>query len=107
MKSAATRRPLTACGRTTTYGGCATSSTRISTTLHGGNGLMMATTTFRCCPSRFPTSALGQRRRYEPDTKEIIHYCSAECRISHEFNLLTHSFRPAVEYAVSQMNIGM
>jgi hypothetical protein len=26
-------------------------------------------------------------RRYRPDTKEIIHYCSAECRIRHEFDL--------------------
>jgi hypothetical protein len=33
-------------------------------------------------------------RRYGPDTKEIIHYCSAECRIRHEFNLWTRSFRP-------------
>jgi hypothetical protein len=32
-------------------------------------------------------------RRYGPDTKEIIHYCSAECRIRHEFNLWTRSFR--------------
>jgi hypothetical protein len=46
-------------------------------------------------------------RRYGPDTKEIIHYCSAECRIRHEFNLWTRKFRPAVEYAVSGMNIGM
>jgi hypothetical protein len=43
---------------------------------------------------------------YGLDTKEIIH-CSAECRIRHEFGLWTHSFRPAVEYAVSRMNIGM
>jgi hypothetical protein len=33
--------------------------------------------------------------RYGPDTKEIIHYCSAECHIRHEFDLLTRSFRPA------------
>jgi hypothetical protein len=46
-------------------------------------------------------------RHYGPDTKEIIHYCSAECRIRHEFDLWTHKFRPAVEYAVSRMNIGM
>jgi hypothetical protein len=47
-------------------------------------------------------------RRYGPDTKEIMHYCSAECRIRHEFDLWTRSFgRPAVEYAVSRMNIGM
>jgi hypothetical protein len=46
-------------------------------------------------------------RCYEPDTKEIIHYCSAECRIRHEFDLRTRKFRPAVEYAVSRMNIGM
>jgi hypothetical protein len=44
-------------------------------------------------------------RRYEPDTKEIIHYCSAECHIRHEFDIWTRSFRPAVEYAVSKMNI--
>jgi hypothetical protein len=47
------------------------------------------------------------RRRYGPDTKEIIHYCSAECRICHEFDLWTCKFCPAVEYAVSRMNIGM
>jgi hypothetical protein len=46
-------------------------------------------------------------RRYGPDTKEIIHYCSGECRIRHEFDLWTHSFSPAVEYAVSRMNTGM
>jgi hypothetical protein len=47
-------------------------------------------------------------RLYGPDTKEIIHYCSAEFRIRHEFDLWTRSFgRPAVEYAVSRMNIGM
>jgi hypothetical protein len=46
-------------------------------------------------------------RLYGPDTKEIIHYYSAECRIRHEFDLWTRSFRPAVEYAVSMMNIGM
>jgi hypothetical protein len=47
-------------------------------------------------------------RRYGPDTKEIIHYCSAECHIRHVFDLWTHSFgRPAVEYAVSRMNIRM
>jgi hypothetical protein len=46
-------------------------------------------------------------RRYGPDTKEIIHYCSAECRICHEFNLWTRKFRPAVEYVVSRTNIGM
>jgi hypothetical protein len=26
-------------------------------------------------------------RRYRMDTKEIIHYCSDECRIHHEFDL--------------------
>jgi hypothetical protein len=47
-------------------------------------------------------------RRYGPDTKEIFHYCSAECRICHEFDLWTRSFsRPTVEYAVNRMNIGM
>jgi hypothetical protein len=47
-------------------------------------------------------------RRYGPDTKEIIHYCSAECHIRHEFDLWTRSFgHPIVEYAVSRMNIGM
>jgi hypothetical protein len=45
--------------------------------------------------------------RYEPDTKEIIHYCSAECRVRHEFYLWTRCFHPAVEYAVSRMNIEM
>jgi hypothetical protein len=46
-------------------------------------------------------------RRYGPDTKEIIHYCSAKCRIRHEFDLWMRKFRPTVEYAVSRMNIGM
>jgi hypothetical protein len=46
-------------------------------------------------------------RRYGPDTKEIIHYCNTECCICHEFDLWTRKFRPAVEYAVSRMNIGM
>jgi hypothetical protein len=65
--------------------------------------------TFRCCPSRIPTFAFGVVgcTRYGLDTKEIIHYCSAECRIDHEFNLWTRSLRPAVEYAVNRMNIGM
>jgi hypothetical protein len=58
----AARRPLTAGGRTPTCGGCATSSSRISTTLRGGTGLMtVTTTTFRYCPSRIPTSAFGKR----------------------------------------------
>jgi hypothetical protein len=51
--------PLTDGGRTTTYGGCATSSNRISRTLRGGTGLVMATMTFYCCPSRIPTSTFG------------------------------------------------
>jgi hypothetical protein len=83
---------------------------RISTTLRGCTGLMTATmTTFRCCPSRIPTSAFEKRDvgATRPDTKEIIHYCSAECRIRHEFDLWTRKFRPVVEYAVSTMNIGM
>jgi hypothetical protein len=46
-------------------------------------------------------------RRYGTDTKEIIHYRSAECHIRHEFDLWMHKFRPAVEYAISRMNIGM
>jgi hypothetical protein len=46
-------------------------------------------------------------RRYVSETKEIIHYCSAECLIRHEFDLWTRSFRPAVDYAVSRMNIKM
>jgi hypothetical protein len=46
-------------------------------------------------------------RRYGPDTKEIIHYYSAECRIRHEFDLWMCKFHPTVEYAVSRMNIGM
>jgi hypothetical protein len=46
-------------------------------------------------------------RRYGPDTKEIIHYCSTQCRICHEFDLSTHSFCPTVEYTVSKMNIRM
>jgi hypothetical protein len=46
-------------------------------------------------------------RHYGPDTKEIVHYCSAECRISHEFDLWTRSFRSAVEYAISRINIRM
>jgi hypothetical protein len=46
-------------------------------------------------------------RRYGLDIKEIIHYCSAECRIRHEFDLWTHKFRPDVEYAIRKMNFGM
>jgi hypothetical protein len=46
-------------------------------------------------------------RRYRPDTKEIIHYCNAECRIRHEFDLWTRSFLPVVEYAAIRINIGM
>jgi hypothetical protein len=46
-------------------------------------------------------------RRYGPDTKGFIHYCSAECRIRHEFDLWMRSFRDAVKYAISRMNIGM
>jgi hypothetical protein len=46
-------------------------------------------------------------RRYGPDTKEIIHYCSAECCICHEFDHWLRSFRPTVEYVVSRINIGM
>jgi hypothetical protein len=46
-------------------------------------------------------------RRYELDTKKIIHYCSTECRIHHEFDLWTRSFHPAVEYVVRRMNIVM
>jgi hypothetical protein len=46
-------------------------------------------------------------RRYRSDTKDIILYCSVECRIHHEFDIWTRSFRPAVEYTVSRMNIGM
>jgi hypothetical protein len=46
-------------------------------------------------------------RCYGPDGKEITHYCSAECRIRHEFDLWTRSFRPVVEYTVSKINIRM
>jgi hypothetical protein len=46
-------------------------------------------------------------RCYGPDTKEIIHYCSAEFRIRHEFDLWTRKFHLAVEYAISRTNIGM
>jgi hypothetical protein len=46
-------------------------------------------------------------RRYGPDTKEIVHYCNAEYRIHHEFDLWTRKFHPAVEYTVSRMNIEM
>jgi hypothetical protein len=44
---------------------------------------------------------------YGLDTKEIIHYCSAECRIHHEFDLWMSNFRPTMEYTVSRMNIVM
>jgi hypothetical protein len=60
-KSAATSRPLTGGGRTTTCGGCATLSTMISTTLHGGAVLMTATTTLHYCRSIIPITAFGQR----------------------------------------------
>jgi hypothetical protein len=46
-------------------------------------------------------------RGYGSDTKEIIHYCSTECRIRHEFDFWTRKFLPVVEYAISRMNIGM
>jgi hypothetical protein len=47
-------------------------------------------------------------RLYGPDTREIIHYCSVECHIRHEFDLwMSSSGRPAVEYAVNRMNIEM
>jgi hypothetical protein len=46
-------------------------------------------------------------RRYGLDTKDIIHYCSAECRIRHEFDLWMRTFRPTAEYAINRMNIGM
>jgi hypothetical protein len=46
-------------------------------------------------------------RRYRPDTKEIMRYCSTECLIRHEFDLWTRKFHPIMEYAVSRMNIGM
>jgi hypothetical protein len=46
-------------------------------------------------------------RHYGPNTKEIIHYCSTECRIRHEFDLWTRNFRRAMEYTVSRMNIEM
>jgi hypothetical protein len=49
------------------------------------------TTTFRCCPSRIPTSAFRKR----------------DVSIRHEFDLWTRKFRPVVEYAVSRMDIGM
>jgi hypothetical protein len=47
-------------------------------------------------------------RCYGPETSEIIHihYSSTECRIRHEFDHWTRNFRPAVEYAVSRLNIG-
>jgi hypothetical protein len=46
-------------------------------------------------------------RCYGQDTKEIIHYYSAECHVRHEFDLWTCGFRPAVEYAVIRINIRM
>jgi hypothetical protein len=46
-------------------------------------------------------------RRYGPETSKIIYYCSAKCRIYHEFDLWTRNFCPVVEYAISKMNIGM
>jgi hypothetical protein len=46
-------------------------------------------------------------RHYGPDTKEIIHYCSAECHIRHEFDFWTRSFSPVVEYVISRINIRM
>jgi hypothetical protein len=33
-------------------------------------------------------------RRYGPDNKEIIHYCSTECRIRHVFDLWTLASAP-------------
>jgi hypothetical protein len=46
-------------------------------------------------------------RHYRPETSEIIHHCSAKCRIRHEFDLWTCNFSVTVKYAVSKMNIGM
>jgi hypothetical protein len=46
-------------------------------------------------------------RHYGPDTKDIIHYCSTECRIRHEFDLWMRRFCPTVEYAIRRINIGM
>jgi hypothetical protein len=104
-KSAAARRPLTVGGRTTTCGGCATSSTRIAWWYwldDGDDDILLL-------PVQNPHICIWAAgcRRYRPDTKEIIHYCSVECRIRHEFDLWTRSFCPAVEYAVCKMNIGM
>jgi hypothetical protein len=44
-------------------------------------------------------------RSYGPETSEIIHYCSTECRIHLEFDLWTPNFSVVMEYAVSRMNI--
>jgi hypothetical protein len=52
--------PLTDGGRTTTCGGCATSSTGFSAKLCHGTGFVTTTATFHCYPSRIPMSAFGQ-----------------------------------------------
>jgi hypothetical protein len=40
-------------------------------------------------------------RRYGPETSEIIHYCSVECRIRQEFDTWTRNFSTTVEHAVT------
>jgi hypothetical protein len=46
-------------------------------------------------------------RRYGLDTKEIIHYCSAECRIRHEFDLWMRKFRQQDEHRDVGASINM
>jgi hypothetical protein len=111
-KSAAARHPLTAGGRTTTCLRRLHYLVKLDLDniawlywLDDGDG----DDNIPLLPIQNPHICIWEAgcRHYRPDTKEIIHYCSAECRIRHEFDLWTRKFCPAVEYAVSRMNIGM
>ena len=45
----------------------------------------------------------AQCRRWGDARSCMIRYCSAECRIHHEFNLWTRYFKGPVSYAFSRM----
>jgi hypothetical protein len=76
----------------------------IFATLRGGTGFVMATVARLESPCLHLGSGIQGNG---PETSQIIHYCSAECRIHHEFNLWMHNFNVAVEYTMSKMNIVM
>jgi hypothetical protein len=76
---------------------------RSSTTAVGAKSALSANHT----ASRKAGFARAERERRASQFFLKINNCSTECRIRHEFNLWTRSFRPAVEYVISTMNIGM